>query len=88
MAHIYAGILGPLAFLSCLARGLIHGGGTESVLLGAWCGLLVFAAAGYLIGWVAERTVTESVSGRISAELAAEKAGQMSTSGHPDTAGP
>ena len=70
---MYAGILGPLAFLTCLARGLIHGGGTETVLLTAWCSLLVFAAIGGVIGWVAERIVEDSVRGRISAELAAEE---------------
>ena len=79
MAHIYAGILGPLAFLTALARGTMHGGGTESVLFGAWCGLLAFAVVGYVVGWVAERIVADSVSGRISAELAAEKTATEST---------
>ena len=72
MAHVYAGILGPLAFLTSLARGLVHGGGTESVLWTCWCSLVAFAAVGYLIGWAADKTVVESVRGRISAELAAE----------------
>lgn len=72
MAHVYAGILGPLAFLTCVARGIVHGGGTESVLWTAWCSLLVFAAVGYVIGWVAGQTVEESVRGRIQAEEPAE----------------
>ncbi|MBN2477122.1 MAG: hypothetical protein JXB62_21115 [Pirellulales bacterium] len=73
MTHIYAGILGPLAFLTSLARGFVHGGGAESTLWAAWFGLLAFSAIGYVIGCIAERTVEESVRGRIAAELAAER---------------
>ncbi len=76
MAQVYAGILGPLAFLTSLARGLTHAGGIDSVLWTAWCSLLAFAAIGYVIGWVAEKTVEESVHGRIAAELAAEEAAE------------
>jgi hypothetical protein len=84
VAHTYAGILGPLAFLTSLARGVIHGGGSESLLWGAWCSLLLFAAVGYLIGWVAGQTVEESVRGRISSKLAAEGAAEGP---RPDTSG-
>ena len=72
MTHIYAGILGPLAFLTSLARSAIHGGGPESVLLTAWYSLLAFAAVGYVIGWVAGKIVEDSVRSRISHQLAAE----------------
>ena len=78
MARVYAGILGPLAFLTSLARGALNGGSAESVLFCAWCCLLAFAAAGYVIGWVAERTIAESVRGRILAELDAESAEETS----------
>ena len=67
---MYAGILGPLAFLTVLARGILGGGGTDGVLLNAWCSLLVFAAVGGAIGWFAERAVEDAVNGRIAAELA------------------
>ena len=73
MARTYAGILGPLAFLTSLAHGAMHGGGGTSVLWTGWCCLLVFAAVGYVVGWVAERVVDDSVHGRISAELAARQ---------------
>jgi len=77
VARTYAGILGPLAFLTVLARGIIGGGGTEAVLYSAWCSLLAFAAIGCAIGWCAERIVEDAVNGRIAAELAAqEKAGK------------
>ena len=73
MARAYAGILGPLAMVTSLTRGLLAGGGSESVLWTAWGYLLMFAAIGGLLGWMAQRTVEDAVRGRIAAELAAEK---------------
>jgi hypothetical protein len=78
VARIYAGVLGPLAFLIVLARGILGGGGTETVLYRAWCSLLVFAIVGGAIGWFAQRTVEDSVHGRIAAELAARNSTQAS----------
>ena len=69
MARIFAGIFGPLAFLTSLARGAVHGGSADSTLLAAWCSLLLFSAAGYLIGWVAGLTVEQSVRATVSAEF-------------------
>ncbi len=76
VARIYAGILGPLALLTSLARDAIHGGGAEAALWRSWCSLLAFAAVGYAIGWVGQRIVTDSVRSRIAAELAARKASE------------
>ena len=73
MARTYAGILGPLALVTSLARGIIHATDAESVLFGAWCSLLVFAAVGALVGWIAGRVVEESVSATIEAELPREE---------------
>ncbi|OHB73344.1 MAG: hypothetical protein A2V70_00380 [Planctomycetes bacterium RBG_13_63_9] len=84
MAHIYAGILGPLAFLISLARGAMHGGGAESVLWSAWCSLLVFAAVGYLVGWIAGRIVEDSVRARISSRLTIDR---RSEHGRPASSG-
>ena len=78
MARIYAGILGPLAMLTSLARGFIHARETEAILLGAWYSLLVFAAVGCVIGWTAGRIVEESVGATIEAELAREKSTEQS----------
>lgn len=72
MARTYAGILGPLALLTSLARGLIHATETDSVLLTAWCSLLVFAGVGCVMGWIAGHIVRESVGATIKAELARE----------------
>ena len=76
MARTYAGILGPLAFLTSLAHGFIHTQSTETMLLGGWCSLWVFAAAGYVLGWVAERTVEQSVQASIEADLARDESSQ------------
>ena len=78
MAYIYAGILGPLAFVTSLARGLVHGGGAQSTLFAAWCSLLVFSAIGLVVGWLASQTVEQSVVGRVSAELAAAEESETS----------
>ena len=81
MARIYAGILGPLAFLASLARGMMHGGGTETVIRTAWYCLLAFAAAGYVVGRLAEWTIEDSLSSRLAAELAARQAARAADSG-------
>lgn len=73
MAHVYAGILGLLALVTSLADGVIHARQVDAILFDAWCGLLLFAALGYVIGSIAGRVVEESVSERISAELAREQ---------------
>lgn len=74
MARTYAGILGPLAFLTSLALGVLHAEETDSVLFAAWVSLLVFSVVGCVIGWIAGRTVEESVQAIISAELESKEA--------------
>ncbi len=65
MARQYAGILGLLALLVSLLRGIVAGGASEATLWTAWLSLLVFTVLGAVIGWLAERIVRESVSGLI-----------------------
>lgn len=72
MARIYAGILGPLALLTSLARGVVHAWPTERTLLVAWTSLIAFAGLGAVIGWTAQRIVDEEVRGRIAADSSAE----------------
>ena len=69
MARTYAGILGPLAMLTITTSGLIHGRTSESVAWTAWVALIVFTAVGYVLGWIANWTVEESVHAAISARL-------------------
>ena len=73
MGRIYAGILGPVAFLTSLANGAIHGGTVESTLLVAWCSLLAFTVIGYVIGWIAGWIIEDSVKAAVSAQLAEQQ---------------
>lgn len=70
VARTYAGILGLVAFATSLAWGVIKGKQAESVLWMAWLAMLGFAALGWVLGWVAERTVKEAVTHQAIAELA------------------
>lgn len=73
MGRTFAGILGPLAFLTITARGLLCGESADTLLWAAWLGLWIFAAIGGIAGWIASRTVEESVRARVAAELAAQE---------------
>lgn len=75
MARTYAGILGPVAFLMCLARGVLHAWPAEKALLVAWTSLLAFALLGSAIGWIAEWILEDEVRGRIAAGSDAAKPG-------------
>jgi len=73
VARQYAGILGLLALMVSLVRGLIAGGASEATLLTAWLSLLAFTVIGAMLGWLAERIVRDSVSSRIESELQEHK---------------
>jgi hypothetical protein len=70
VARIYAGILGPLALLTSLAHGALHGREADATLVEAWYALLAFTAAGSVIGWLAGRIVEEEVLARVSSRAA------------------
>jgi hypothetical protein len=74
MGRTYAGVLGPIAFLTVTVRGLKQGGGVEPVLLAAWLALVAFAALGYVVGRLAGWMVEQSVMSRIDQELTAREA--------------
>lgn len=76
MARTYAGILGSLALLTSLARGFVHAQSTDTVLLTAWCSLIVFAAVGYVVGGIAARTIDESVIAAVQTQLTQEKSAE------------
>ena len=61
MGRTYAGILGLLAFGTVIARCLLRGGNVESALWTASWTLFAFAALGYIIGSIAERTIVEAI---------------------------
>ncbi len=69
VAHTYAGILGLLAMLAALMRGLTHGSSPQTVVSTAWICLLVFACIGGAVGALAGWIVEQSVQARVLAEL-------------------
>ena len=71
MGRIYAGVLGPLAFLAVVVRGILHNGTSQSTLGTASICLFAFALIGYVSGSVAGWTVNESVRMQVAAEAAA-----------------
>jgi uncharacterized membrane protein YfcA len=58
--------------LTITASGLIHGRTSERVAWTAWIALIVFSAIGYVLGWIANRTVEDSVQAAISTHLDSE----------------
>jgi hypothetical protein len=71
MGRSYAGILGPLAFATVIARGVLSQAGLEGTLLAASAALFVFAAIGYVVGQTAAHLVGESVRTQFQVALAA-----------------
>jgi hypothetical protein len=65
----YAGVLGTLACLLAIARGMLAGAGMESTMAAAIASLFGFAAAGWLAGRVAETLVEQSVRTRFEAAM-------------------
>ena len=76
MARLYAGILGLLAFLPNLIRGMVHGYGAESTLWSACLSMALFAVVGVVLGGLARWIVEDSVNSRVAAELAAREGGR------------
>jgi hypothetical protein len=68
MGRSYAGILGPLAFATLVARGLLRGDAVAETMLTASLGLFAMAAVGYLAGRIAQFIVDESVRIRFQIE--------------------
>jgi hypothetical protein len=71
MGRSYAGILGPLAFATIVARGAIAGWPLEPTLLSASVAVFLFAAIGYLAGHTAEFLINQSVRTQFQLAIAA-----------------
>jgi hypothetical protein len=76
MGRTYAGILGPLAFTTILARSVIDTGSVESTMMLATICLFLFAGIGYLVGQVADSIVLEAVKANFDKELRARDTAQ------------
>jgi hypothetical protein len=69
MGRVYAGILGPLAMSVVICRGWLASGGVEGTLLLATTHLMLFAAAGAIVGHLAQTTIDESVRAKLEQQL-------------------
>jgi hypothetical protein len=70
MGRIYAGILGPLAMVVIICRGIKDSAGVEGTLTLAIVALAIYAIVGSVLGQIAQATVDESVRLRIEQQLA------------------
>jgi hypothetical protein len=71
MGRIYAGILGPLAMVVIICRGIKDSAGIEGTLTLAILALTAYAVLGAVLGRIAQATVDESVRWKIEQQLAA-----------------
>ena len=84
MGRTYAGVLGTLAMVTVVARGLIHGGGVELTLKSASLCLFLFAAIGWIIGLLADQAIEDAARRKLSGELSAATAeGESANQGAP-----
>ena len=71
MGRIYAGVLGWVALVTMIARGLVHQGDAGNTMLYATAAMFTFAGIGWIAGSIAESTVAESVRRQFDEEVAA-----------------
>lgn len=69
MGRNYAGILGLLAFVTVVARGVLHASSASSTIPLAAALMFVFAALGFVLGSIAESAVTDALKARFTAEM-------------------
>jgi len=67
--------------LVAIARGFVHGSQPDAILGSSCVCLWVFAAIGYLVGWIAQTTIEASVSTRVQEELSARAAEEPGSNG-------
>jgi hypothetical protein len=76
MGRAYAGILGPIGFGTVIARSLVNGEHVEAALVAAPFALFTFAAIGYVVGVIADRTIVDAIETKFHAQLQADDSAQ------------
>ncbi len=69
MGRIYAGILGPLAMVVIICRGIRDSAGVEGTLVLAIIVLAAYSIIGSILGQIAQATVDESVRQKLEQQL-------------------
>lgn len=80
MARAYSGVLGSLALCLVISRGLVLGLLPDDILTQGLVVFFTFALIGFCIGYVAEKTVCESVENRFREEMASLESAAASKS--------
>ncbi|GIW97186.1 MAG: hypothetical protein KatS3mg111_0519 [Pirellulaceae bacterium] len=70
MARAFSGVLGVLAFSFIVLRGVYANAPADQVLAHGLVVFFLFSLLGFVIGWMAEKTVRESVENRFRMEMA------------------
>ena len=81
MGPSYAGILGTLAYVIVILRGVLQGYAVEGTIKLSILLLFVFAAIGYVIGKIAESTIEDSIQVQLQRELEALEKTDEATAG-------
>ena len=82
MGPSYAGILGTLAYVIVILRGVLQGYAVEGTIKLSILLLFVFAAIGYVIGKIAESTIEDSIQVQLQRDLEALEKTDEVTSGN------
>ncbi|MEC8506745.1 MAG: hypothetical protein VXZ53_07180 [Planctomycetota bacterium] len=82
MGPSYAGILGTLAYVIVILRGVLQGYAVEGTIKLSILLLFVFAAIGYVIGKIAESTIEDSIQVQLQRDLEALEKTDEATSGN------
>ena len=82
MGPSYAGILGTLAYVIVILRGVLQGYAVEGTIKLSILLLFLFAAIGYVIGKIAESTIEDSIQVQLQRELEALEKTDEATSGN------
>ena len=70
MGRTYAGILGPLAFLTIILRGLVSGATLFGTMQSAIFALVAFSFVGLIAGAIGNNIVHESIRTTMADEIA------------------
>lgn len=73
IGRCYAGVLGLIAFIATMFRGVANGASLEATVVTSCGCMFAFAAVGFLVGMAGQVVVGDAVRTRFLAELSAGK---------------
>jgi hypothetical protein len=79
MARAFSGVLGSIAMSIAILRGLVCGSMPNEILTQCLVVFFCFAVLGFWIGFLADKTICESVENRFREEMARLQSAAAST---------